>query len=603
MKNVVYIIIDAFCYHNLERRIGGKEVTPFLNRLCRESVCFTNMYAQAPYTEASQVTLLSGENTLDSGGYLFGNGTTGSSVFTPYRENGYRTLFSYSPYVYSKGYLREVDRYYYTRFYSIEPLFLYRLGYYHEKWKQDELQEQEREVCRILLEEALETWMQQCRRIIDHAPEMELIRHWVRDGEAVHRILGQLKKEQEEFRKNPDLYLDGIFQNRDSHVLRRLNREFVQRAAFPWRKNVPETQNQKRLEEYQKKYSKLVRKQSMDINYVFGMLFRNRNGYSDARSTFSAYRRHYRNDYLSGYQKSIDESAKTEVSMNRAFEVYLKDMREYERKGEHYYAYIHMQDFHLPSVFHTLDTDDDRLVQQEFEEAFGLLEDMDETYRGNILADLSAHYCDRKVEAFFRQMQRELQEEFVFVVTADHGFPSYENPPRPMIYNQTYTEAFHIPFIMYDGEHREKKEGFYSDMDAVHFICQAAGVKQQNPILPREYVLCEYGGPGCPDIGVKPIWYTYIDAEYRISIECSLKHDITEETITAVFDLKRDPMQKKDLVKLQKRNPQVLERCKIVQKRHEELRAKYQQGRFLASQLDRLKENHNFYEGGRKCRQ
>ena len=74
-KNVIHIIVDAYCYNNLYRKVGNREVTPFLNMLKKNSVSFERMYSQAPYTEASQVTLLSGENTLDNGGYLFGNGT------------------------------------------------------------------------------------------------------------------------------------------------------------------------------------------------------------------------------------------------------------------------------------------------------------------------------------------------------------------------------------------------------------------------------------------------------------------------------------------------------------------------------------------------
>ena len=139
MKNVIYIIVDALCYNSIERCIGNAKVMPFLNRLSDKALSFTNMYTQAPYTEASLVALLSGENTLDSGGYLFGNGTINSSIFYDYVKNGYKTIFSYSPYVYSKAYLKDVTEYYYTRLYSMGPLFLYRLDYYFNKWKLNNL--------------------------------------------------------------------------------------------------------------------------------------------------------------------------------------------------------------------------------------------------------------------------------------------------------------------------------------------------------------------------------------------------------------------------------------------------------------------------------
>lgn len=71
MKNVIYIVVDAFCYDNLKRSVGGTEITPFLNKLVDRSYCAHNLYSQAPYTEASMITILSGENTLDNGGYFF----------------------------------------------------------------------------------------------------------------------------------------------------------------------------------------------------------------------------------------------------------------------------------------------------------------------------------------------------------------------------------------------------------------------------------------------------------------------------------------------------------------------------------------------------
>ena len=43
---------------------------PFLDRLRKESLDFTNIYSEAPYTEAALVSLLCGMDTLKGGGYL-----------------------------------------------------------------------------------------------------------------------------------------------------------------------------------------------------------------------------------------------------------------------------------------------------------------------------------------------------------------------------------------------------------------------------------------------------------------------------------------------------------------------------------------------------
>ena len=587
-KNVIHIIVDAYCYENLHRNVGGREVTPFLNALRKESVSFERMFSQAPYTEASQITLLSGENTLDHGGYLFGNGTVEKTMFSRYREAGYRTVFTYSPYVYSKAYLRDADIYYYTRFFSIEPLFLYRLQYYYDIQKRRTLTRDEMTVCVILLQEALETWQAQCRSILTNGDEIALIRDWVKDIAVVRETAAVLEAERQKLDTAPEDYVREVFAQWQEHILRKLNQRYNERSEIKLRKQCIEA-FQPAMEAYQKTYSRVLKKHPLDLEYVAGMVFRNKNGMDDAKNTFAAYRKHWSSTELRDYFTSVDERAKTEASMNRAFEVFEKTLVRLDENNENFYAYIHVQDFHLPSVFHSLDTEDFAMVQDEFQIAFDLLDGMDDRYRGNIIADLSARYCDRKIELFYQKMKALLRHDVVFTVTADHGFPCYETPPRPMVYNQTYVEAFHIPCIVHDGTHTGRYSGIYSNMDAMHVEMQCAGVEPEHKIPERQYVLCEYGGPGCPDIGIKPIWYTYIDEQWRISAECPLTKPFSMDCVKAVFDIQKDPWERRDLLKSKGGSAPVRQRCEVIRKRHDELRERFAGDRFLADQLRNLK--------------
>lgn len=202
-KNIIYIIVDAFCYNNLNMKVGSKPITPFLNKLSSKSTNFTQLYSQAPYTEASQITLLSGENTLENGGYLLGNKTIKTPMFQTFQQKGYKTLFSYSPYVYSKEYLRNVDKYYYTRLYRIEPLFLYRFNYYREKLSNEKtLTEAEYKICILLLEEALDTWILQCQQLLDNAEEIKVIKDKIADEVNIADILEKLETERNKFKEN-----------------------------------------------------------------------------------------------------------------------------------------------------------------------------------------------------------------------------------------------------------------------------------------------------------------------------------------------------------------------------------------------------------------
>lgn len=586
-KSVIHIIVDAYCYNSLKRTVSQKEVTPFLNSLSKRSLQFERMYSQAPYTEASMVTLLSGENTLDNGGYMFGNATVEETIFSKYREAGYNTVFMYSPYVYSKAYLRDVSAFYYTRLVSLEPLYMYRLKYYYDISLERPLTEQELTACIILLEEAIETWKEQCTRILNGDDAMALIRDWVKDKEYVAKVDTTLDEELKKFRLDPKAYIQLIFDQWQNHILREMNRQYNSRTRLNLREKLLETY-QPALEKYQEKYSRILKKHPLDLEYVAGMAWRNKNGINDAKNTFAAYRKHWNNTELKDYLNNIDERAKTEVSINRAFEVYEKTLSELDAKDELYYAHLHVQDFHLPSVFHSIDTDDFSMVADEFATAFELLDAMDNRYRGNIIADLSARYCDKKIELFYNRMKSILKNDFVLTITADHGFPCYETPPRPTVYNQTYTEAFHIPLIIYDGERSAVFSDIYSNIDGIHFEMECAGVETGKPIPKRDYVLCEYGGPGCPDIGVKPIWYTYISDRWRISAECSLTQAFSIDCIKEVYDIQKDSSERKNLLKSRCYRKKISQCVEVLANRHETLRKRFAGNKFLEDQLKSL---------------
>lgn len=586
-KSVIHIIVDAYCYNSLKRTVGKKEVTPFLNSLSKNSLCFERMFSQAPYTEASQVTLLSGEGTLDNGGYMFGNATVEKTIFSKYRESGYKTVFMYSPYVYSKAYLRDIDAFYYTRLVSLEPLFMYRLQYYYDISRERALSEQEMTTCIILLSEALETWKEQCEHILNGSETIALISDWVKDYEYVAQVNSALEEEIKALNTDPEKYILQVFEQWQEHVLRKMNRQYNTRTPLSLREKLINTY-QPALDKYQKKYSKILKKHTLDFEYVAGMILRNKNGINDAKNTFAAYRKHWNNTDLRDYLNNIDERAKTEVGINRAFEVYEKTLSELDANNELFYAHIHVQDFHLPSVFHSVDTDDFSMVEDEFAVSFELLDAMDNKYRGNIIADLSARYCDRKIELFYNKIKALLKNDFVFTITADHGFPCYETPPRPMVYNQTYTEAFHIPLIICDGEHSATLSDIYSNIDGIDFEMQCAGIEPESAIQKRDFVLCEYGGPGCPDIGVKPIWYTYIGERFRISAECALTQAFSVDCIKDIYDIRKDPSERKNLLKSHKNRKEVLQCIKAISDRHETLRNRFEGNKFLEEQLKAL---------------
>ena len=595
MKNVICIVIDAFCHDNLYRKIGDKEVTPFLNSLAGEGLSFDHVYSTAPYTEASQVALLGGENTLESGGYMFGNGNACSPVLCEYQKAGFHTVLGYSPYVYSKGYLRGVSEYYYTRLYSILPLFDYRLSYFRAKMQEGKFTETYYDACFVLIDEAFETWLLQCDALLEKSGSVEMIWDCVSDFPLIAQIRDELKAEKEKFLSDRKAYIKEILTEWKSHSLVSLNGRYNQKKELPLNALLKQ-KYYARLKEAQKRYSSVLKKQKPDFAYMAGMVFREKNPKDSAR-TLKAWRYFKRNDFIGGYLDSLDEKSKTEAGLYRMLKTAAQTARRLDGENAPYFMYFQPQDFHLPSVFHSVDCAGRETVEKEFEAAFSLMDSLPPDYNRNLLADLSAHYCDLKLSEFYAELKASLKNDFLFVVTADHGYPSYYNPPRPIIYNQTYTEAFHVPLIAYAPEISRcaaagslQKDGLYSLLDGIELVKQLAGISPARPVAEKDHVLCEYAGPGCPMITEKPLWYTLITKRCKLSADVSLHEKPSFSCVKSFYDLTHDCEQKKNLFKKRKFRKEILSLLELVAVRHEELSLRFEKDTYLEKLIKNLRE-------------
>ena len=585
MKNVIQIVLDAYCFHNLERKIGTKDVTPFLNRLSKDSVSFSNMYSLAPYTEASHITLLGGENTLESGGYLFGNGTVSHPVAEAYQNAGYTTVLGYSPYVYSKAYLRNIDRFYYTRLYSFQPLMDYRLNYFRDKFMDSALDEQSLDALCIMLEEAFECWLLQCRDLLSHNKNCALIEEMISDFSQIEEIINILNTEKNSFLSDRKVYIHKLFELWKEHPLVKLSTMYNKRSQLPLTSYLLEKYSSS-LVDWQNKWHSALKKSPLHLFADFQMVFREKEWKDSVRSLRSALA-FRKNNLIRDYLHNLDGQSKTEASLFKMLNVFEREIIECDKRQEPYFLYFQPQDFHLPSVFHSFDCDDCSVVDEEFEQVFELMDGLSDKYRGNLLADLSAHYCDFRLEQFYKKLKKELKNEFLFVVTADHGFPSYYNPPRPFIYNQTYTEAFHIPLII-NGNETARYDGLYSSLDAVEFIKIHAGINHKKDIPSHEYILCEYVGPGCPMINEKKIWYTVITDSWKMSADVPLSRKPHWGDIKSLYNLKKDSMQLFNLYRGHKYRKLEKSLLNFIEKRNSELQSKIPLDdfcQFMASQL------------------
>lgn len=583
MKNVIYILVDALSYDNIGKKAYRNSPTPFLDKISEKSLYCENMYTQAPYTEAAFISSLAGEKTLENGGYMLGLKKCKKSYGELLGGKGYKTFSTFSPYVYSSTYVKAIEQYFYSRIYSLSPLKIYRLSYFRDLYDKSKLTREHLAVCEELLEDAFEIWLDQLNGLLGENEHNIMVQKLV-SVKIIPEVKALVEAEYKQFKTDSHKYVSNLFENWDKHSLFLIKTlECKEKHSEKVHSEIVKNEMEY-LEKIQEKYRRLMKKNmKIDWKYLFDLA-----RYDDSEKLYGA--RHALNGYLGLYNSTLltdvitkhVEYDKITISAKTQLDVFYDKIKQADENDENYYAFIHIEDLHLPCMYYTYDTDDYSVIQKEFEYHKKYTECLPANYRGNLAADLSTHYIDYYLGQFFEKMNQNKKNDFLFIVTADHGFPSNYNPPRPLIYNSFYQENYHIPFIMYDS--KEKKQlidyELHSSRDIFDFVIGKA-LEEKNVTLPnRDYVMVEYPGPGCPDISKNRLYYAIHDGNYKIAAKAKLTENIDEETVILIFNVREDPDEKKNLVRKEYDNEQVSKLIRILQKRHEVLREKYQGEKF-----------------------
>ena len=101
------------------------------------------MYAQAPFTEAAVLPMLSGMDVLDKGGYIQ-KFKFRRNILQEFHDNGYETFINhFYPTVYPSCSCVGADFVYYQGYYNFMELWSYRLKYYSFLFLDGELSDTE----------------------------------------------------------------------------------------------------------------------------------------------------------------------------------------------------------------------------------------------------------------------------------------------------------------------------------------------------------------------------------------------------------------------------------------------------------------------------
>lgn len=582
-KHVIYVLVDALSYDNVGAREFRCSPTPFLDELKEKSISYENLYTQAPYTEAAFISNVCGENTLDHGGYMMGMSQCEQFHHSLFKENGYITMSTYSPYVYSKSYIKDVDHIYYSRVFSIQPLLIYRLSYFNERYHTGELTEIEKELCVEILGETFETWLQQLDALLQNHESVCMIEDLVNEPECINEVRQQVEEEFRCFQNEPSLYIESFFRLGEKHTLYHIKKLSIENKQTRSCRDYIEQEFGSLVSEFQNVQNIFLKKNlKVDIGYLLDLMRNDEQKLQGALRTYRAYQQRKDNQELIEALGCDVVKEKVTISAHRQCYTFANKIKELVNEQKPIYAFLHIEDFHLPSMFYSYDIENQNVLKEEFSNAKEYVSSLPEQYRGNLLADLSARYVDSKLRMLFNELQSTLGDDMLFIVSADHGYPSNGNPPRPILYNSFYEENYHIPFIAYGADLPSQSfTEYHSSLDILPTILTLAGLSLpkgfSKMILDkgRPYVLVEYPGPGCPDISKKEIYYAIFSDKYEVACKVKLNDDITSKHIIVAFDRKLDKEQKKNLRRQCSKNTELSNLISHIQERHLVLRKQF----------------------------
>ena len=579
-RNMIMLVLDSITYTRLNESNMRECPAPFLKELMDNSVRITNMFSQAPYTEAAVVSLQCGSNTLDNYGHMRRNKGK-NTIFDIYQNAGYRVYSNaYQPATYPTGQMPEFkDRYYNTGF-MFSQAWDFRLDYFKNLLENEGLDEQEKELVSDIVEDNFIGWIKYFEDIINKDKSLNMIYDTLnKDGieDNYKLLMGEYKK----FNKEKIEYSIDLLKKGKEHNLFKI-KDYIPTQRIIDRKFVlSEGKKRKGIIRkilYKNLWSNLKNnRMSMHVikNFIKGKEY----------SKLSRYFLNYLNAVIDkDLYKRIDknyDNMKYVSSLNTMLDHFMNWEKE---NKEPYFAYIHAEDNHFQETFFTYDSTDEKLLDEEFEDISKYLKKIKKNYKGSIAYDLSLLYSDRCIKRFYNELKKSGKlDNTDIIITADHGYSYYYNPIRERFVTNYYRETYNIPFIIISNNCKKirKPDAYYQSKDIVATMLSLSGIKKPNSVTGtslfdyegKDYAVIEYMGGGSPHYYKRPFMLGIRNDNYSIVVEIGLNDEFKNYKIVTLFDLKKDPEELNNLKYSNYDLSKLSKELKLIEKRFLELKA------------------------------
>ena len=544
-KNNIFIVIDSLYY---DKTIGNEyhpSTMPFLDKLRSSGITCTNMYSEAPYTEAALVSLLCGIDTLKKGGYirkLYGKET----IMETFKNNGYETFCNcVQPLVYPSFSYQGLTEEYYNICYEFETLWSYRLEFYSKQYKINGLDDKTLNVIADLLNDNLKTWIIFLESLKNNQKITSFIYKYV-DTTDVNNNLNKVKEEYNKFKIDKISYVKALLDSGKNHQLFKIH-------TYNLSKKMSEENMQKLYNRYKKIIKKMLFK-NMYYNLRNNKLILKPK--EERKGLIKAYINAIYNRFL--YDK-IDyniKSKKAAPSMDTTFKHFESWLLE-RNNDKPYFAYIHLDDCHSKEMFYTYDTDDFNKLDEEFKAIDNYMSKLPKNYKGSISYDVSLQYADICLKRLYNFLDKNnMLDNVNIMICADHGSSYTFDPYRSNYVNNVHRENYNMPFVIWNKELKPRiVNELYNTKDIPATILDLNNIKIPKEydgmsILKesgRNYVLLENVCGGCPDYNLRDFMLGVRNKNYLVVMNLNIHKPFEEGQIIAVYDLKTD---KKELYNL-----------------------------------------------------
>lgn len=579
-KNVIFLVLDSFIYYKIGNTEYGQSPTPFLDELKRKSLFCSNMYSQGPFTESGNKALLTGNDSLNDGGYMHNLNESENIYLEVFKKNGYETYEFFLPfYMYSNKDFRNIDHQFFTCDFMFESVYGNRLSYYANKQKERSLKDYEyRDIIRQV-ELTFEAW----QNFLDkkNKEKYECIDRLVKNFNW-DKATDMIENEKNSFEKNKKSYVDSILKLGRNHNLYKVPRvklddyvddSFIKKGVY---------------EKYKSFLSEASRKQflsnlkNQDINYP---------------RFFKGLLKSIKNKRIDGYTKSVvfillcyklmyafrKGKFYQELPSIRKCTDILIDKLSIRRNNKPFFVHMHMEELHNRASFFTYDLNNQAYIDEEFGVYQSYFRSLNSKYKGQLLYDFALLYTDLCIKHLFDNLKRlNLLESTVVAICADHG-SSYDCVPlRDIFTNNHHTENYHIPLFIYDGEMPRGIciNSFHTSKDVLPTIYNKCGITPPSNISGKsvdspdnqdEFAITEYMGGGCPDMIERPIHFMIRKNKWLVCYNVKMLEDFESGDLVEVYNTEEDPL---ELINLKGNNiimKEILPYLERLKVRHKEI--------------------------------